>query len=148
MDLISYTPTELEAQLDKVTELDTRVDLLESTDVATLNELTTLESFSFNTNFIPSFSYTRDVSSPTTDSAEQLATGTDSIKVTTSGSIVHIALGASLTEALYNLSYGVVGETLFILPVSTSTAIIVNPFNYVAWKSITSSSTINIAQGK
>lgn len=141
MDLISYGPEELETQLDKVTELDSRVDLLEATGTATTLQL------NLNKYILPSI-YSGDKEATSVAASELMADNllkiiVKNLSLTTDA---YIGIGTSQTLAEANASSGTPWVTRFFIPRNTDAVIFMDTSSAYAWKTTSGSAILNITQ--
>jgi hypothetical protein len=140
-ELLSYTPAEVEVQLDKVTELDSRTDVLESTTTSTVTELTLAKSS------IPSI-FSGDKEATTVVASEFMADNLLKLEIRnvslTVGAYVGIGIGQTLSES--NASSGTMWVNRFYIPPNTPATIYMGTNTAYSWKTTSGTAILNITQ--
>jgi hypothetical protein len=140
-ELLSYTPQEVEVQLDKVTELDDRVGVLESTTVSTVVELTLAKSS------LPSI-FSGDKEATTVVASELMADNLLKLEIRnvslSVGAYVGIGIGQSLAET--NAISGTMWVNRFYIPPNTPATIYMGTNTAYAWNTTSGTAILNITQ--
>ncbi len=138
---LSYSPAEIESQLDKVTELDSRLDNVEVISQDTISELN-LSKF-----IIPSI-FSGDKEATTTVASELMADNLLKIVVKnlslTNSAYIGIGTSAALAEG--NCATGTAWVNRFLIPANTDATIFMGTNTAYAWKSVSGSCILNITQ--
>jgi hypothetical protein len=142
-ELLSYTPAQIETQLDKVSELDSRTDVLENTSVDTIAELTLAKSS------IPSI-FSGDKEATTIVASELMADNLIKLEIKNVSLSVgaYIGIGTSQTLAETNAGSGTVWVNRFYIPPNTPATIYMGTNTAYAWKTSSGTAILNITQSR